>query len=44
MNDRYNSVFAKIIGALNKHPEGFAVTIGQTTYYSVSESLVSDHW
>jgi type II secretory pathway component PulM len=44
MADKYNSTFAKLMGWINGAKTGFAVTVGQTTYYSVDQNLVGIRW
>ncbi|HSW62167.1 MAG TPA: hypothetical protein VLH56_02430 [Dissulfurispiraceae bacterium] len=44
MKDKYNSTFARLVGWLNGAKAGYAVTLGQTTHYSVSESDVGPKW
>lgn len=41
--DKYNSKIAKIFGYFNKQ-HLYAITIGQTAYYSCDESLVHSKW
>ena len=41
--DKYNHWLGKLFGKLNKNPL-YAVTFGQTSYYSCSESLVDVKW
>lgn len=40
MTDRYNSRFAAWVGRRCNAPGGWAITIGQTTFYSVSKDEV----
>lgn len=40
--DKYNHWIAKLFGWLNGNNTGFAVTFGQTSYYSCSESHVKE--
>ena len=39
MRDRYNSILAKILGKINGN-SWYAITIGQTAFYSVSKEKV----
>jgi hypothetical protein len=41
--DRYNQRWVNVIFNWHRY-SGFAVTIGQTTYYSCDKSLVTDRW
>jgi hypothetical protein len=43
--DKYNSKLAKFVGFFAaKKGEGWAVTLGQTAYFSTPEAEVSDSW
>lgn len=41
--NHYNSKLAKLVGRLNGQ-QAWAITLGQTTYYSVSKKLVTPEW
>ena len=41
--NKYKSKLAKTIGKLNGYKQ-FAITINQTTYYSVTKEKVNDRW
>lgn len=42
--DQYNSKIAWLFGFFNGNTKEYAVTLGQTTYYSCDESLVHLKW
>lgn len=46
MANRYHSKFAWVVGLFNLNPSYYAVTIGQTTYYSCDKASVDNrpHW
>ena len=41
--DKYNHWLGKLFGKLNKSTK-YAITLGQTSYFSCNESLVSNWW
>jgi hypothetical protein len=41
--DKYNSNIARIFGFFNKQ-KLYAITLGQTAYYSCDEALVTPRW
>lgn len=43
MMNKYSHWIGKLFGFINRE-KNFAVTIGQTTYYSCSQSLVDNEW
>jgi hypothetical protein len=42
--DKYNSKIAWLFGLFNGNTELYAVTLGQTAYYSCDENQVSERW
>jgi len=46
MPDKYNQKWVHLARIINKAPKdkGFAITIGQTTYYTSAEESVSASW
>ncbi len=42
--DKYNHWIGKLASRLFNHGSPYAITLGQTTYYSCDKSRVSPHW